>query len=194
MKGFVATLAGLVLGLAGLPALAADVSERVMGDESAPVTMIEYSSLTCPHCASFHTDTLPGIKERYIETGKVKLVMRDFPLDQVALAASVIAHCAGDERYFQFIEAMFASQMQWARADDPAQSLLQLAQLGGLPEAEATACLDDQVMGDAVLQMRLDGHEEFEIRSTPSFVINGKLYSGSRSVDEFAEIFDALID
>ncbi|MEZ5824722.1 MAG: DsbA family protein [Geminicoccaceae bacterium] len=173
---------------------AGEVVERVLGDENAPVTMIEYSSLTCPHCAAFHTDTLPAIKEQYIDTGKVKLVMRDFPLDQIALAGSVIAHCAGEESYFSFIEAMFSSQAQWARSDDPIASLLQLAQLGGLPQDEARACLDDQAMGDAVLQVRLDGQNQYEIRSTPSFVINGELYSGNRPVEEFAEIFDGLID
>ena len=194
MRSFVGRVVGLLFLMGSASASAADVAERSKGDPEAPVTMIEYASLTCPHCASFHTEILPGIEERYIDTGKVRLIMRDFPLDQVALAASVIAHCAGEERYFQFIDALFTSQEQWARASDPAEALLQLAQLGGLPKEEARACLDDQAMGEAVLQMRLDAQEAFEIRSTPSFVINGTLYTGSRSVDDFAEIFDPLID
>ena len=194
MRESVKWLAAVLFVAVSGPAAAGEVREHVLGDENAPVTMIEYSSLTCPHCAAFHTDTLPELKERYVDTGKVRLVMRDFPLDQVALAGSVIAHCAGDDRYFRFIDAMFSAQAQWARSADPLESLLQLAQLGGLPREEALACLDDEAMGDAVLQVRLDGQNQYEIRSTPSFIINGELYSGNRSPDEFGEIFDALID
>ncbi|MCB2054667.1 MAG: DsbA family protein [Geminicoccaceae bacterium] len=182
---------GLLFGwTSASPATAGEVGEQVLGDPQAPVTMVEFASLTCPHCASFHTDTLPALKERYIDTGKVKLVMRDFPLDQLALAASVIAHCAGPDRYFAFIEAMFANQQSWARAADPVQALLQLAQVGGLAQDQARACLDDKSMADAVLQMRLDAQEQYDIKSTPSFVIDGTLYAGNRSVEEFGEIIE----
>ncbi len=169
------------------------VSERVLGDPDAPVTIIEYSSLTCPHCAAFHTDTLPALKERFIETGQAKIVYRDFPLDQNALNAAVIAHCAGENRYFAFLEAMFASQERWARSSDPTESLLQLAGLGGIPREQAEACLADDAMLDAVLQTRLDGQEEYSISSTPTFVINGEVVSGNRSVDEFATVIEAAL-
>lgn len=169
------------------------VGERVLGDPEAPVTIIEYSSLTCPHCAAFHTDTLPAIRERFIETGQAKVVYRDFPLDENALNAAVIAHCAGDERYFAFIEAMFASQARWARSSDPRESLLQLAGLGGMPRERAEACLADEAMQDAVLQMRLDGQAEYDVSSTPTFVINGEVVSGNRSVDEFATVIEAAL-
>lgn len=169
------------------------VKERLLGDPDAPVMIIEYSSLTCPHCAAFHTGTLPAIKERFIETGQAKLVFRDFPLDQNALQAAVIAHCAGEDRYFAFLEAMFASQDRWARSSDPAESLIQLAGLGGMPREQAEACLADDAMLDAVLQMRLDGQAEFDIASTPSFIINGQLVSGNRSVDEFATVIEAAL-
>ena len=183
-------LAALPLGgVSGQPA----VTERVLGDPDAPVTIIEYSSLTCPHCAAFHTGTLPAIKERYIETGQAKIVYRDFPLDQNALNAAVIAHCAGEDRYFAFLEAMFASQDRWARSSNPTESLIQLAGLGGMPREQAEACLADDAMLDAVLQMRLDGQAEFDIASTPSFVINGQLVSGNRSVDEFATVIEAAL-
>lgn len=183
-----------VLILAGSFADAAEVKDRVLGDPDAPVTIIEYSSLTCPHCAAFHNEILPDLEERYIETGKAKLIMRDFPLDQYAMQASMIAHCAGDDRYFQFIEAMFANQERWARAGDPTAALLQLAQLGGLPKDEATACLEDQALGDAVLQARLDGQTEFDIRSTPTFIIEGEKLTGAQSVDEFAKLIDPHVD
>jgi protein-disulfide isomerase len=183
-------LAALPLGAAmGQPT----VSERVLGDPDAPVTIIEYSSLTCPHCAAFHTGTLPAIKERFIETGQAKIVYRDFPLDQNALNAAVIAHCAGDDRYFAFLEAMFASQDRWARSSNPTESLLQLAGLGGMPREQAEACLADDAMLDAVLQMRLDGQAEYSVSSTPTFIINGQTVSGNRSIDEFATVIEAAL-
>jgi protein-disulfide isomerase len=188
---FAALLAVLCSGPATAPA--AELVESVVGDPQAPVTMIEYSSLTCPHCASFHTDTLPGLKERYIDTGKVRLVLRDFPLDESALRAAMIAHCAGPERHARFIDVFFAQQQNWARAQDPVQALTQLAKLGGLGEAEVQACLADRELEEAVLQARLDGQQQFEIRSTPTFIVDGKAYPGNRSVDEFAEIIEPLL-
>lgn len=185
-----ALVASLPFGvLADQPA----VSERVLGDPDAPVTIIEYSSLTCPHCAAFHANTLPAIKERFIETGQARLVYRDFPLDQNALNAAVIAHCAGEDRYFAFLEAMFASQDRWARSSNPTESLIQLAGLGGMARERAEACLADDAMLDAVLQMRLDGQAEFDVASTPTFIINGQLVSGNRSVDEFATVIEAAL-
>src|SRR6478735_6633041 len=128
--------AGLAfLCLPVLTVLAADLGESAIGDATAPVTIIEYSSLTCPHCAAFHTQTLPELTKRYIDTGKVRLVLRDFPLDETALKASVIAHCAGPERVPEFVEVFFTRQQSWARAADPVQALTQLARLGGLGEA-----------------------------------------------------------
>lgn len=192
-------LAGLAAGIAGFGAhggatQAAEIIEGVVGDPNAPVTMIEYSSLTCPHCAAFHEQTLPGLKERFIDTGKVRLVIRDFPLDQNALRAAVIAHCAGPERYPAFVDVFFAQQESWATAEDPVRALKQLAKLGGLGEAEIDACLADRGMEEAILQMRLAGQQQFDIRSTPTFIIDGKAYPGNRTVDEFAAIIDPLLE
>lgn len=97
--------------------------DKVLGDRDAPVTMIEYSSLTCPHCAHFHTDVLPRIKKEYIDTGKVKLVLRDFPLNQPALIAAQIAHCVPEDRYFGFVSVLFETQAAWAISEDPAAAL-----------------------------------------------------------------------
>jgi protein-disulfide isomerase len=174
-------------------ARAADLSEPSIGDPAAPVTIIEYSSMTCPHCAAFHANTLPELKERYIDAGKVRLVLRDFPLDQNALRASMIAHCAGEDRYPQFVEVFFAQQASWARANDPVQALKQLAQLGGLSADKVDACLADKALEEAILQARLDGQEKYDIKSTPSFIIDGKTYSGDQSVQKFAEIIDPLL-
>lgn len=193
VMGCAAGLALLAMLPFGQAQAQGEVSEKVLGDPEAPVTIIEYSSLTCPHCAAFHADTLPAIKERFIDTGQAKIVYRDFPLDQNALNAAVIAHCAGPDRYFVFLEALFGSQERWARSSDPTESLIQLAGLGGLPREQAEACLADEAMLNAVLQSRLDGQEEYEISSTPSFVINGELVSGNRSVDEFATVIESAL-
>lgn len=191
------------LGLLAVPALlalgtgrsqAAEVVEHTLGDPAAPVTIIEYASLTCPHCAHFHREELPAIKEKYIDTGKAKLIFRDFPLDQLALQAAVLAHCAGEARYFKFLDAMFASQATWARAADPIAALKQLAKLGGLSEAEADACLADRAMQDGVLQSRLDGEQQFNVASTPTIIINGKTYDGGRSIDEISKVIDPLVN
>jgi protein-disulfide isomerase len=174
-------------------ARAADLGEPSIRDPAAPVTIIEYSSMTCPHCAAFHANTLPELKERYIDAGKVRLVLRDFPLDQNALRASMIAHCAGEDRYPQFVEVFFAQQASWARANDPVQALKQLAQLGGLSADKVDACLADKALEEAILQARLDGQEKYDIKSTPSFIIDGKTYSGDQSVQKFAAIIDPLL-
>lgn len=174
-------------------AFAVDLGEPAIGDPAAPVTIIEYASLTCPHCAAFHTKTLPELKKRYIDTGKVRLLLRDFPLDETALKAAVIAHCAGPERQPKFVEVFFAQQQSWARASDPLQALKQLARLGGLVAEQIDACLADKSLEDAVLQARLDGEKKYDIRSTPSFIIGGKTYAGDQSVDEFAQLIDPLL-
>lgn len=189
-------LAGVVAGtaLGGRALLAKPVTEQVLGKADAPVTVVEYASLTCPHCAHFHKDVLPQLKARYIDAGKVKLVYRDFPLDQIALKAAVVAHCAGPERYFSFLNAMFSSQESWAYATDPVMALKQLARVGGLPEAEIDACLADRTMEDGVLRSRLDAQQQFKVNSTPSFVINGKLVSGVQSIDDLAKVIDPLLN
>ena len=167
-------------------------SEQVMGAADAPVTVIEYASLTCPHCAEFHTQVLPELKERYIASGKVKLVYRDFPLDQRALEAATLAHCAGPDRYFGFLNVLFETQEKWATAAslDP---LKQLGRLAGLSEQQMEQCLADEQLQNRILQTRLSGQDEHDVRSTPSFVIDGETYAGTRDVEAFAEIIEPLL-
>ena len=160
---FVRLVAGLALLIAAVMigrGARAEVGEVFLGDPNAPVTIIEYASLTCPHCAAFHKETLPGLKARYIDTGKVKLSFRDFPLDENAVRASMLAHCAGPERYYRFLDVFFAQQASWAGARDPVAALKQLAKLGGMSEEAATTCLADRSIEDAILRARLEGSGE----------------------------------
>jgi protein-disulfide isomerase len=150
------------------------LTERVIGNPEAPITIIEYASLTCPHCAKFHAVALPRIKKDWIETGKAKLIYRDFPLDKYAASASMIARCAPKDKYFIFLNAFYAQQSNWSRAENPVKVLTQLAGLGGMSSADVDACLANDALQDGILQMRLEGQMEYEIKSTPSFVINGK--------------------
>jgi protein-disulfide isomerase len=173
---------------------AAEPQEQILGNPDAPVTIIEYASLTCPHCAQFHNEVLPELKERYIAPGKVRLIYRDFPLDQTALAAAALAHCAGPERYFSMLDVLFETQSNWARADDPVAALKRLGKLGGLTEPEIEACLADEELTDGILSQRLAGQNEYDIGSTPTFIIDGKSYPGARDAEEFGELIDPLLD
>jgi len=153
------------------------LKDRVIGDPAAPITIIEYASLTCPHCANFHADTLPKLEKDWIETGKAKLIYRDYPLDRYAASAAMIARCAPTDKYFTFLNAFFAQQKTWSRADDPVKVLTQLAGLGGMSKEDVDACLANEALQDGILQMRLEGQMEYDINSTPSFVIDGKKVS-----------------
>ena len=165
------------------------MQDRVIGNAEAPITIIEYASLTCPHCATFHAETLPQIKKEWIETGKAKLIYRDFPLDKYAASAAMIARCAPEDKYFIFLNAFFAQQKNWSRADDPVTVLTQLAGLGGMSKDDVDACLANEELQDAILQMRLDGQMEYGINSTPSFVINGKMIN-NLPYEDFKDILE----
>lgn len=169
------------------------LAEMTLGDPKAPITIIEYSSLTCPHCASFHKNTFPRIKERYIDTGKARLIYRDFPFDRTALFASALARCAGADRFFRFIDALFGAQASWSRAADPVAALVRIGRLGGLERAEIDACLGDKTLLDGILAMRVDGAKNFEVSSTPTFIINGEKLVGALPFERFEEIFERLL-
>lgn len=169
------------------------LSERSMGQASAPMVVQEFFSLTCSHCGAFGRDTWPQVKRELVQTGKIRFIWRDFPLDQIALRAAVIAHCAGPERYPAFVDVFFQQQASWIRAADPVQALKQLARLGGLGAEQADACLADKAMEDAVLKSRLEAQQKFDVKSTPTFIVNGKSYSGEKSVEDFAAIIDPLL-
>jgi protein-disulfide isomerase len=173
--------------VAGADPGAATLPEQVMGDPAAPVTLIEYASLTCPHCAHFANEILPKVVEKYISTGKVKLIYRDFPLDALSLHAAQLAQCLPQERYFVFVKTLFANQENWLKSTDPEATLQQYAKLAGLSDEKVKACLADKKLEQALVQRRLYAGTQFKVNSTPSFVVNyGKdTISGAHNFDEF---------
>lgn len=168
-------------------------AERSLGDPKAPVIFIEYSSMSCPHCADFHRETLSKIKSTYVETGKVLYVFRDFPLEPRAVAASMIARCVDPSRYFAFVDLLYGDQVGWARAADPIKELQTRAQLAGLSEEDFKACLANKDLLASIQKRAEEGQKEFGIDSTPTFIINGKKISGAVPYEQFAEAIDAAL-
>ena len=172
------------------------LSERVLGDPNAPITILEYSSLTCPHCASFHANTLPQLKKDFIDTGKVKLVFRDFPFDRAALQASMLARCSNPERYFGFLDVLFKSQNKWAGASDPAQALAQTGKLAGVGDQQFKECLANEALANKLIERRLEAEQKYQVQSTPTFVImRGDTIEkvvGAQPIAEFARVIDKL--
>ena len=167
--------------------------DMFLGEEAAPITIIEYASMTCPHCANFHETILPTIKEKYVDTGKVKLIFREFPLDARAYAASMLARCADKQFYFPMTDVLFKQQETWARAEDPRGPLLQIAKLAGFTQESFEACLKNQELLDKVNETRKKAAEEYGVSGTPSFFINGEKYSGPVSVEGLSGAIDALL-
>jgi protein-disulfide isomerase len=172
--------------------LAVQPGDHVLGDPNAAVSLIEYASFTCPHCAHFHTQVLPELKKKWIDTGKVKLIYRDFPLDQVAAQAAQIAECAGNDRYFGVIDLIFRGQPTWATASDPIAELAKPLRIAGLGEKEIKACLANEAKANEVVADRRGG-ETLGVNSTPTLFIDGQMYSGARSVEELDGVFGKLV-
>lgn len=168
------------------------LAERVIGKAEAPITIIEYASLTCPHCARFHKETLPKIKAAYIDTGKAKLIFRDFPFDGLALRAAALARCAPQERYFAVIETLFQQQDNWTRAKDPLASLGNIGKLAGMSQATVDACFKDTKLLDSIVQIRLDGEKTHGVASTPTFVIGKEKISGAEPFETFDKLLKSL--
>ena len=169
------------------------LGDKILGDENAPVTIVEYASMTCGHCANFHKRTWPDLKKDYIETGKVRFIMREFPLDPVASAAFMLARCAPQEKYFDIVDIMFEEQRAWAFTDNPYQSLLDFSKQIGFTQESFEECLTNQGLLDAVSAVRERGAEEFGVNSTPTFFINGEKHSGALSIEEMGKIIEEYL-
>ena len=192
--GILALLLAVPPAAAGNVPLAEAVAEMAIGRDDAPVTMIEYSSLACPHCAAFHRDVLPKIKEGYIDTGKVRLVYRDFPLGGLALAAAMLARCGGREKYFGFIEVLYRSQAQWSRSDNPRRELARVARFGGISQKDFEACLVNEPLMADIRERAADAQQKFGIDSTPTFIIEGEKVLGARSFEDFRDVIEKALE
>lgn len=170
--------------------------DRVMGNPNAPVTIVEYASMTCPHCAHFQQTTFPELKKQYIDTGKVKYILREFPLDNLAAAAFMLARCAGEldsGKYYAMVDTLFAQQQQWA-VEKPIPKLLAIAKQAGFTEKSFDACLQNQKLLDGIEAVRQRAIKDFGVESTPTFFINGKRYVGAMSFAEVQKAIDPLLN
>jgi len=199
---FVATLSLVMIftaliptrGQAAIVDTATSLQELVIGQKNAPVTIIEYASLGCPHCANFHKNTYPLLKKNYIDTGKVKMIYRDFPLGTSALAAAMIARCSGPKRRSGMIELFYRSQADWGRAENPLQALIKVARFGGLNEQDVKACIGNQKLIKGVRDRAAEATDKFGIDSTPSFIVNGTVIRGNIAYDDLKSILDEILN
>lgn len=166
--------------------------EMVLGKDDAPVTIVEYASMTCPHCANFHATTLPELKTKYIDTGKARLIFREFPFDPRSEAGFMLARCSKDN-YFPMVDVLFKQQQNWAAVENAKDALLQISKLAGFSQESFEACLTDQKLLDDVRAVQKRGAEEFKVDSTPTFFINGNTYKGALTIAEMSAIIDGML-
>jgi len=167
--------------------------EKIIGDPNAKVTVIEYASLGCPHCANFHFDVFPKIKKEYVDTGKVKFIFRDFPLGTPSVAAAMIARCAGSKRYFPMIDIFFKAQHQWSHAPNPLEALKKTARFGGMSSADVDACIANQTLLNSIQERAQAAQLDHEINSTPSFVVEGRKIAGGLPYADFKKVLDEAL-
>jgi protein-disulfide isomerase len=172
--------------------LAVGPQDRVLGKPDAPITIVEYASLTCPHCAHFAEDVLPKLKQKWIDTGKAKLVLRDFPLDEPALRAAMLARCAPPERFYPLVETLFETQEKWVLAKDWRSALEKTARLAAIGKKEFDACMANKAMEDRVAQSRLTAANQLGVDSTPTFFVNGTKFEGAPTEQAFDQLLSGL--
>jgi protein-disulfide isomerase len=169
--------------------------DMVLGDEKAPVTIIEYASMTCSHCAHFQETTFPELKKRYIDAGKVRYMLREFPLDPLAGAAFMLARCAGNDdkgKYYAMVDTLFRQQRQWA-VEKPIPPLLAIAKQAGFTEKTFDACLANQKVLDGIESVRQRAMTKFKVQSTPTFFVNGETVAGDISIEEMAKLIERYL-
>jgi protein-disulfide isomerase len=163
-----------------------------LGNKNAKITLIEYSSLSCPHCADFHKKVFPELKKLYIDNNKILFIHRDFPLNPSALHGAVLARCDGSDRqYFRFLKALFNSQDKWAFSGDYMSKLKMTGKLAGISEERFNECMKDEKLEKQILQSRQKGSDILKISSTPSFLLNGEKIVGSSDLESFKKAIDA---
>ena len=164
---------------------AGPLEDIFMGNDDALFVIVEYASMTCPHCASFYTNVFPQVKEKYIDTGKARFVFREFPLDGLAVAASMLARCSGKDRFYPMLEGLFETQETWALpGEDGKEKLMMIAKQAGISKDSFDKCLADKELFDNIVAVRKKAHEEYGVDATPSFFVNGKRLKGV-GIDDF---------
>ncbi len=161
--------------------------DRILGKADAPITIFEFFSLTCPHCAEFAVDSFPKLKAEWIDTGKAKMVFRDYPLDRNALKAAMVARCAPPDRYPAFVETLFQQQANWAVDNDPTPELRRIALLGGITGAQFDKCINDDALSKSIVAGEYEAQKKYGVNSTPTFFINGKKVVGALPYDAFVK-------
>jgi protein-disulfide isomerase len=174
-------------------AAASPLGDRVLGQADAAVVMVEYASATCPHCAEFHEKVLPLIKTEYIDTGKVRFIFREFPLDDLAMGAFMLARCLPDDKYFPTIDMMFRRQETWMKSANPADELFKIMQLSGMDQPAFEACLKRRDLSNAIFESSKKASEDFEIKGTPAIFVNGQMIDGHKEMTEVKAAIDAAI-
>jgi len=173
---------------------AGDLPDLAIGPDTAKVTIVEYASMTCGHCMAFHTKVFPEIKKKYIDTGKVRFVFREFPLDARAFAASMLARCAGPEKSLAMIEALFHTQADWAFVkENPTPKLFEIAKQAGFTQESFDKCLTDQKLLDQLTAIHTRGNETFGVNATPTFFINGTRLQAAPVIEEFDKVLEPLL-
>ena len=165
------------------------IGDKILGSEDAKVTIVEYASATCPHCAAFHANVYPELKKEVIDTGKVRFSAREFPLDDLALAAFMVARCVPNDKYFDMLSLLYEQQRTWA-GQNARDELLKLAKLAGLSEAQFDKCLKNEDLAKGILDIRKDGADKYGVNATPTFYINGKKMEGERDIEGFRKAID----
>lgn len=176
---------------ASQPALYAD--DMYLGKADAKITVIEYASLSCPHCARFNADVLPQIKANYIDKGLVRWVYRDYPLNNPAYLAAVLTHCASPLRYFSLLDTLFKSQDYWATQAQAIVPLRQIATNEGVDQKTYDACLNDAALKDKIISRLQEASTKYKVEATPSFLVGGELHAGEISYDDFKKLLDAAL-
>jgi protein-disulfide isomerase len=168
------------------------LGEKVLGPADAPVTIVEYASMSCPHCAQFDKTTFDAFKLKYVDSGKVRYIFREFPLNAPAYAAAMIARCAPADRYFDVVHAYFRSQDKWLTAPDLKAALLDIAKGFGFTEQSFDACVANQALFTAINDVRARG-AAFGVQATPTFFINGKKFAGALTLEELDKAIEPLL-
>ena len=170
-------------------------NDFILGNKDASITIIEYASMSCSHCADFHINTLPQLIEKYVDTGKIKIVFRDFPFNYPALLGSMVVRCIPKDARYEYTQALYKLQHKWVNRENAktTQELYKIMQSGGMTKEEFNNCINNVDLEKDILQSLMDVQSEFDIKSTPSFLINGLLVEGNKSFKDFRKIIDRLI-